>query len=185
MILITEVAASVWGSATWRATSPTRAPAPPCPSSPWNIPLLHPSVLSPLSCFRGERHGSHHSAQSFLNPVTFLVQGLRQLPFKSCHLLRLDHLPRTPTTVARLMEARKQLLPPSAQRRRGGEDGETTCCSLFCHVQRHPSKRRDGAADRRSRVPTLQAKIYPAAHPGSQSNLKTAFLDFCSSVHTT
>ena len=87
------------------------------------------------------------------------------------------------------MEARKQLLPPSAQRRRRGGDGETTCSCLLCHVKRHPSKRRDGAADRRSCVPTLQAKIHPAAHPGSQSNLKTAirttFLDSCTSVHTT
>ena len=48
--------ASGWGNATWRATSPTPAPAPPCPSSLWPIHLHPPSVLSPLSCFQGNLH---------------------------------------------------------------------------------------------------------------------------------
>ena len=177
------MAASEWGSATWPATSPTSAPAPPRPFSPWHIRLLHPSALSPLWCFQGKA-----SSFTVCKSVHSFAQGVRQLPFQSRYLLRLDDLPGAPTTLARLMEAGEQLLPPRTQRSRG--DRETACSRLLCHVEGHPAKRRDGAANRRGCLSTVQAKIHPAAHPGPQQhpcNLKavhTAHL-FSSSVHTT
>ena len=165
---------------------PVHQPLPPSPLPGTSL------SFTKVSCLHCAAFKVSFMSQYWCESVHLFVQGVRQLPFESRHLLRLDDLPGAPTTAARLMEAGEQLLPPRArprgQRSRG--DGQTACSRLLCHVEGHPSKRRDGVANRRGRVPTVQAKIHPAAHPGPQQhpcNLKAvhpAHL-FSSSVHAT